>query len=74
MSQSTTHKFHLLLSWAEARLGDRGYAGKLVDWVSTVLQRTLSIVKPPRKSHGLRHWGWIFECTFVWPQPLAPIE
>ena len=35
----------LKLAWA-----DGGYAGKLVEWVATVLQRTLSIVKRPRKS------------------------
>ena len=53
----------LKLVWA-----DGGYAGKLVDWVATVLQRTLSIVKRPRKSQGFRvlQWRWIVERTFGW--------
>jgi len=53
----------LKLVWA-----DGGYAGKLVEWVATVLQRTLSIVKRPRKSQGFRvlQWRWIVERTFGW--------
>src|SRR5271157_3784437 len=53
----------LKLVWA-----DGGYAGKLVDWVATVLQRTLSIVKRPRKSQEFRvlQWRWIVERTFGW--------
>ena len=47
---------------------DGGYAGKLVDWVATVLHRTLSIVKRPRKTQGFRvlQWRWIVERTFGW--------
>ena len=53
----------LKLVWA-----DGGYAGKLVDWVATVLQRTLSIVKRPRKSLEVRvlQWRWIVERTLGW--------
>ena len=53
----------LKLVWA-----DGGYAGKLVDWVATVLHRTLSIVKRPRKSQEFRvlQWRWIVERTFGW--------
>ena len=53
----------LKLVWA-----DGGYAGKLVDWVAAVLQRTLSIVKRPRKTQGFRvlQWRWIVERTFGW--------
>ena len=53
----------LKLVWA-----DGGYAGKLVEWVATVLQRTLSIVKRPRKTQGFRvlQWRWIVERTFGW--------
>ena len=53
----------LKLVWA-----DEGYAGKLVDWVATVLHRTLSIVKRPRKTQGFRvlQWRWIVERTFGW--------
>jgi transposase len=53
----------LKLVWA-----DGGYAGKLVDWVATVLHRTLSIVKRPRKTQGFRvlQWRWIVERTFGW--------
>lgn len=50
------------LIWA-----DGGYAGKLVTWVATPLQRVLSIVKRPRKPgfHVLQ-WRWIVERTFGW--------
>ena len=53
----------LKLVWA-----DGGYAGKLVDWVATVLHRTLSIVKRPRKTQGfgVLQWRWIVERTFGW--------
>jgi putative transposase len=52
----------LQLIWA-----DGGYAGKLVEWVSTTLKRVLSIVKRPRKS-GFKvvQWRWIVERTFGW--------
>jgi putative transposase len=52
---------HLL--WAEG-----GYAGKLVAWVATVLQRSLTIVKRPRHTQGFRvvQWRWIVERTFGW--------
>jgi putative transposase len=48
------------LIWA-----DGGYAGKLVAWVASHLQRVLAIVKRPRKS-GFRilQWRWIVERTF----------
>ncbi len=51
------------LIWA-----DGGYAGKLVAWVATVLQRTLVIVKRPRHTRGFRvlQWRWIVERTFGW--------
>jgi putative transposase len=50
------------LIWA-----DGGYAGKLVDWVATHLQRVLSIVKRPRKSgFKVLQWRWIVERTFGW--------
>jgi putative transposase len=53
----------LKLVWA-----DGGYAGKLVVWVATVLHRTLSILKRPRKTQGFRvpQWRWIVERTFGW--------
>lgn len=53
----------LQLIWA-----DGGYAGKLVEWVATVLQRTLAIVKRPRHTQGFRvlQWRWIVERTFGW--------
>ncbi len=52
----------LELIWA-----DGGYAGKLVDWVSTNLQRVLSIVKRPRKSgFKVLQWRWIVERMFGW--------
>lgn len=52
----------LKLIWA-----DGGYAGKLVDWVATHLQRILSIVKRPRKSgFKVLQWRWIVERTFGW--------
>jgi len=53
----------LQLIWA-----DRGYAGKLVTWVTTVLQRTLVIVKRPRHTRGFQvvQWRWIVERTFGW--------
>ena len=50
------------LIWA-----DGGYAGKLVAWVATHLQRVLSIVKRPRKSgFKVLQWRWIVERTFGW--------
>jgi len=53
----------LQLIWA-----DGGYAGKLVGWVATVLQRTLPIVKRPRHTQGFQvlPWRWIVERTFGW--------
>jgi putative transposase len=53
----------LQLIWA-----DGGYAGKLVEWVATVLQRTLAIVKRPRHTQGFRvlQWRWLVERTFGW--------
>ena len=53
----------LALIWA-----DGGYAGKLVTWVATVLQRTLVIVKRPRHTQGFQvvQWRWIVERTFGW--------
>ena len=53
----------LKLIWA-----DGGYGGKLVEWVATVLQRTLLIVKRPRTSQGFQvlQWSWIVEPTFGW--------
>ncbi len=47
---------------------DGGYAGKLVTWVATVLQRTLVIVKRPRHTRGFQvvQWRWIVERTFGW--------
>jgi putative transposase len=53
----------LRLIWA-----DGGYAGKLVAWVATVLQRTLVIVKRPQRTKGFRvlQWRWIVERTFGW--------
>jgi putative transposase len=53
----------LRLIWA-----DGGYAGKLVAWVATVLQRALVIVKRPQRTQGFRvlQWRWIVERTFGW--------
>ena len=53
----------LRLIWA-----DGGYAGKLVTWVTTVLERTLVIVKRPRHTPGFHvlQWRWIVERTFGW--------
>jgi putative transposase len=53
----------LQLIWA-----DGGYAGKLVTWVATVLQRALMIVKRPRHTQGFQvvQWRWIVERTFGW--------
>ena len=53
----------LRLLWA-----DGGYAGKLVTWVATVLQRTLVIVKRPRHTRDFQvvQWRWIVERTFGW--------
>jgi putative transposase len=53
----------LQLIWA-----DGGYAGKLVTWVATVLQRPLVIVKRPRHTRGFQvvQWRWIIERTFGW--------
>jgi putative transposase len=50
------------LIWA-----DGGYAGKLVDWVATHLQRLLSIVKRPRNSgFKVLQRRWIVQRTFGW--------
>ena len=43
----------LQLIWA-----DGGDAGKLVAWVTTVLQRTLVIVKRPRPTQGFQGVQW----------------
>ena len=53
----------LRLIWA-----DGGYAGKLVAWVATVLQRTLAIVKRPQRTQGFRvlQWRGIVDNTFQW--------
>ena len=53
----------LQLIWA-----DGGYAGKLVAWVATTLQRTLVIVKRPRHTQGFQvvQWRWIVERTLGW--------
>jgi putative transposase len=53
----------LWLIWA-----DGGYAGKLVAWVATVLQRTRVIVKRPRRTQGCQvvQWRWIVERPFGW--------
>ena len=53
----------LALIWA-----DGGYAGKLVTWVATVLQRALVLVQRPRHSPGFQvvQWRWIVERTFGW--------
>jgi putative transposase len=53
----------LQLLWA-----DGGDAGKLVPWGTTVLQRTLVIVKRPRHTQGFQgvQWRWIVERTFGW--------
>jgi putative transposase len=53
----------LQLIWA-----DGGYAGKLVAWVATTLQRTLVIVKRSRHTQGFQvvQWRWIVERTFGW--------
>ena len=58
-----SHFPELQLIWA-----DGGYAGKLVAWVTTVLQRTLVIVKRPRRTQGFQvlQWRWIVERTFGW--------
>jgi len=47
---------------------DGEYAGKLVTWVTAVLQRTLVIVKRPRHTQGFQvvQWRWIVEHTFGW--------
>jgi putative transposase len=59
----TTRFPSIQLIWA-----DGGYAGKLVEWVATVLQRTLTIVKRPRHTQGFHvvQWRWIVERTFGW--------
>ena len=53
----------LQIIWANG-----GYAGKLVAWVATMLQRTLVIVKRPRHSEGfpVLQWRWIVERTLGW--------
>lgn len=45
---------------------DGGYAGKLVEWVTTERQRTLAIVKRPRETKGFAvvGWRWIVGRTF----------
>ena len=46
---------------------DGGYAGKLVAWVATHLQRVLSIVKRPwKRGFKVLQWCWIVERTFGW--------
>ena len=47
---------------------DGGYAGKLVEWVATVLQRTLSIVKRPQTEPGISGpaVALVVERTFGW--------
>jgi len=47
---------------------DGGYTGKLVEWVSTELKRTLEIVKRPREKKGFAvvGWRWIVERAFGW--------
>lgn len=52
----------LELIWADGE-----YAGKLVDWAATNLQRVLSVVKRPRQSgFKVLPWRWIVERTFGW--------
>jgi putative transposase len=53
----------LELIWADGR-----DAGKVVTWGTTVLQRTLIIVKRPRHTQGFQvvQWRWIVERTFGW--------
>src|SRR5215472_14790585 len=53
----------LQLLWA-----DGGYAGKLVTWVATVLERTLVIVKRPQHPRGFQvvQWRWSVERPFGW--------
>ena len=43
-------------------------AGKLVTWVTTMLGRTLVIVKRPRHTPGFQvlQWRWIVERTCGW--------
>jgi transposase len=52
----------------ELRWADGGYAGTLVTWVATVLQRALVMVKRPRHTPGLQvvQWRGIVERTFGW--------
>jgi transposase len=47
---------------------DGGYAGTLVTGVTTVLRRTLVIVKRPRHTRGFQvlQWRWIVERTSGW--------
>jgi transposase len=47
---------------------DGGDAGKRVAWGTTVLQRTLVMVKRPRHTRGFRvvQWRWIVERPFGW--------
>ena len=47
-------------------VGDGGYAGKLLDWVLQHTNRTLEIVKRPRKKFQIVKWRWIVERTFGW--------
>jgi putative transposase len=51
----------LIRFWA-----DGGYAGKLVNWVATAINRILEIVKRPRKKFQIVKWRWIVERTFGW--------
>jgi len=48
------------LIWA-----DGNDAGKLVEWVAATRQRTLSIVKRPRRTQGFRvlQWRWMVEIS-----------
>ena len=51
------------LIWA-----DGNEAGKLVEWVAATRQRTLAIVKRPRRTQGflVLQWRWMVERTFGW--------
>jgi transposase len=47
---------------------DGGYAGKLVPWVATVLQRALVMVQRPRHPQGVQGlpWRWSVARTCGW--------
>ena len=63
-SRSFVHRFPALhLIWA-----DGGYAGKLVVWVATMLQRTPVIVKRPRHTQGFQRTAMALDRrrTFGW--------